>query len=390
GEGTGNERQIGWSLYALTGLYDITREPRYLHACETLCTRLLAGQAPTGQFATIRWDNRIAFFNGIAMNGMLTVYEHNREEKLAEGVMRVANRTLGMYPEYACRTLNAFIWAARRTNDPRFLDVIERTWELSQEYLPEAVTTETHAWHFRQFAAKYDLFPLFEKGPGATLDPATWRGVRVERPEVEIYLQPQSGKPAPILVVCEGHAQGRAELYDLAGQCVRAFDLKDDLRVFQAAALVLPEGKAVYRLRLTSPKARAWQVHYDGASRATVYDPVGSAVSDLYPRAYGFVEEGAKEISIKLEAMGEGFHMATLYDPQGRPVRTVRQFVDFQDPGRYELELKTAVSGGGVGWSVEVYKAKVIGVKGMLPYWAGDGEQLFHPERGMERRHAGT
>lgn len=385
GQGTGNERQIGWSLYALTGLYDATRDPKYLHACETLCNRLLQGQSVTGQFTNIRWDNRIAFFNGIAMNGMLTVYEHNGDEKLAEGIMKVANRTLGMYPEYACRTLNAFIWAARRTNDPRYLDAIERTWELSQEYLPEAVTTDTHAWHFRQFAAKQRLFPLFGKAPDVVPDPATWRGLRIERPEIEVYVQPLKNGTPPLMVVREGHAEGKGELLDSTGKRIAAFDLNDSMRVFEATALTVPKTNGFYRLRLSSPKARAWQIHYDAASRVTVYDPTGEQIPHLHPRAYGYLEEGAKQIIVKLEAMGEGFHSATLYDPQGRPVKTVRHFIDFEDPGRYELELKLDAkepftSDGGF-WSLEVHNAKVLSVKGMLPYWASDPQQLFHPER---------
>jgi formylglycine-generating enzyme required for sulfatase activity len=385
GQGTGNERQIGWSLYALTGLYDATRDPKYLHAAETLCNRLLAGQAETGQFANIRWDNRISFFNGIAMNGMIGVYELNGDEKLAEGIMKVAGRTIGFYPEYACRTLNAFIWAARRTNDPRYLDAIERTWELSQEYLPEAVTTDTHAWHFRQFAAKQRLFPLFGKAPEIQPDPATWRGVRVERPEVEVYLQPVKNGAAPLMVVREGHAEGRGELLDSAGKRLAAFDLNDSQRVFEASALSLPLSGGMCRLRLSSAKAKAWQIHYDAASRLTVYDPTGEQIPHLYPRAYGYLQEGTKQIVVKLEAMGEGFHSATLYDPQGRPVKTVRHFVDFEDPGRYELELKMEskepLTAEGGFWSLEVYKAKVLSVKGILPYWASEPGQLFHPER---------
>ena len=36
GRGVGNERQIGWSLYALTALYEVTRKPEYLQGAQAL------------------------------------------------------------------------------------------------------------------------------------------------------------------------------------------------------------------------------------------------------------------------------------------------------------------------------------------------------------------
>ncbi len=57
GRGVGNERQIGWSLYALTALHDVTRKTEYLQAVQALSQRLIRGQSPNGKF-DIRWDNR--------------------------------------------------------------------------------------------------------------------------------------------------------------------------------------------------------------------------------------------------------------------------------------------------------------------------------------------
>lgn len=379
-EVVGNERQIGWSLYLLTGVYEVTRDPKYLRACEKLCGGLLAGQKPTGKFE-IRWDNRIAFFNGIAMNGMLTVQENNGDEKLAEGILRVANRTLGFYPEYACRTLNAFSWALQRTNDPRYLDALERSWRSSIEFLFDRnVETEaTHMWRFPRFAARHGLFQMFDKPP-ALPEAASWKATRFKNADAEVFLRTMDGN-APVLVIREGLAEGKVELFDTAGKLMQSVSLENTSDYFEPAALVLPAGKSLYRLRLSSNKAYGWQVQSDHRVRMTVFDPAGVHLQQLFPQAVGFLREGAKEVKIRLEAMGEGFHMATLYNPAGQPVATVRHFIDFQDPGRYELELKAPVSGGARGWSLELCNLKVLSIEGLLPYWAAAEKELFNPER---------
>ena len=444
GQGTGNERQIGWSLYALTGLYEVTREPRYLHAAETLCNNLVSRQSPTGKFA-IRWDNRIAFFNGIAMNGMLTVEELNGDPKLAEGIVKVARRTLGFYPEYACRTLNAYCWAAQQSNDPRFIDAMERTWRSTLEFLMDrsAEAEETHAWKFPRFAAQYNLLPLFDKVPDSLPDPATWKATRFRNAEVEVCLQPAGQKPAPVMVIREGLAEGRAELTDGTGRTMHVFELRDTTRFFEAAVFMLTD-QDTCRLRLTGAKVKGWQIQYDATARMTVYDPSCVQLPYLFPRAYGHLIDGAKEVKVRVEARGEGFHSVTLYDPAGNPAATVRHFVDFQDPGRYELELKapvsgdpaeltardhpvgqavpayspgspaategllsrqanprrtaeppalhgaqnrgrderelkTPVSGDPAAWSLQIDDAKILSIEGFSPYWATDPAELFNP-----------
>ncbi len=384
GSVVGNERQIGWSLYLLTGVYEVTRDEKYLKACESLCNSLLKGQAPTGKFA-IRWDNRIAFFNGIAMNGMLSVQENNADEKLADGILRVANRTLGFYPEYACRTLNAFSWALQRTNDPRYLDALERCWLSSIEFLHDrnVASEATHMWRFPRFAARYGLFRMFDEA-AVLPEASSWTATRFKMPDAEVFLHVRD-RPAPILIVREGLAEGRVELFDGAGKTLQNVSLKETSNYFEPAMLHLPGGGGLFRLRLTSGNAFGWQVHRDRSARMTVVDAAGQHLPQLLPRAVGFLREGTKEVKIRLEAMGEGFHTATLYDPAGQPVATVRHFVDFQDPGRYELELKALVSGDPSGWAVELCNLKVLSIEGMLCYWATDLTELFNPERPTAR-----
>ena len=376
----GNERQIGWSLYLLTGLYEVTRDGKYLSACESLCNSLLKGQAPTGKFA-IRWDNRIAFFNGIAMNGMLSVHDNTTNSMLATGILRVANRTLGFYPEYACRTLNAFSWALERTGDPRYLDALERCWWSSIEFLHNrnVATEATHMWRFPRFAASYGLFCMFDEGT-VLPEPSSWKATRFKSPEVEVFLH-VADRPAPVLVIREGLAEGNCTLYDAAGKVVQHVSLADVGKYFEPAVLNLPAKGGLFRLCLTSGKAFGWQIHRDRSTRMTVVDATGHQLGQLLPRAVGFASEGGREVKIRFEAVGEGFHAATLYDPAGRPVATVRHFIDFQDPGRYELELKAAISGSTRGWSLEMCNLKVLSIDGLLPYWADQEAELFNPER---------
>ncbi len=379
-EGVGNERQIGWSLYHLTGLYEVTREPRYLRAAETLCRRLIEGQSPTGKF-DIRWDNRIAFFNGIAMNGMLSVQEHNRDAALTDGVLRVARRTLGFYPEYACRTLNAFCWALDVTGDPRYLDAMERVWNSSMEFLwDRSVAPEmTHMWRFPMFAARYGLFTMFAGERDRLPDPATWRGMRLKSPLAEVHVRATSAD-ARVLVLREGLTTGSVQMLDEAGREVSKNTLDRAAEYFQGVLLDVPAG-SIRRLRMSGPAGTSWQVQHDAGAAVTVYDPAGLHLAALQPRAFGAPLPGATEVKLRFEALGEGFHSATLHDAAGNPVAVVRHFIDFGDPGRYELELKAAVPSGQSGWSVSLHNLKVLSVEGMGPYWAASPESLFLPER---------
>ncbi|MGV3721664.1 MAG: SUMF1/EgtB/PvdO family nonheme iron enzyme, partial [Actinomycetota bacterium] len=100
----GNERQIGWGLYALTGIYEATWDRRYLQAMKANVDRLLAGQDNLGRFS-IRWDNRISFFYGVTLSGFVKYYEVTGDERIADCIKRIVTRLHGFYPEYAGRTL---------------------------------------------------------------------------------------------------------------------------------------------------------------------------------------------------------------------------------------------------------------------------------------------
>lgn len=385
-QGMQNGRQVGWPLYCLSFLYEVTREPRYLHAAAAACGKLASGQLTTGRFNfPVRWDDRITFFNGIATDGMLTVQQLTHDEATARAVLSTARRMLGFYPEYACRTLNTFCWAAQQTNDPRYLDALQKTWRTSLDYFMNRFGSgsELHGWQFTWFAAKHQLFPLFESSPATLPDPATWKALRLKSSSLDVYLRSIKDSPAPVLLIMEGPGLGSAELLDASGKRVLSVEVSNPDRPVQPAVMVVPSGGGIHRLHLTSPGGNAWQIHHDAALRLTVYDPTGELLPSMYPKAVGFARGGATTLKLRLEVIGEGFHTGTLYDPAGSPVASVRHFVDLYDPGRYELELKTAVTRTnppGKGWSLELSGVRVIASEGLLPYWACDENELFNPE----------
>jgi hypothetical protein len=381
GQGVGNERQIGWLLYALTALYEVTRKPLYLEAAKALCDRLAREQSPTGKF-NIRWDNRIAFFNGIALSGMLSVYDLAPDPALKTAILRTANRTLGMYPEYACRTMNAWCWVLDQTRDPRFIHHLERTWVSSLEFLlaRDCIAAETHGWRFPCFAVRYDLFPQFEADPGELPAATGWRPLRFKSRTVDLYLKTRGQAEGRLVVIREGLASGAAELWTTDGRLLRRVDFAQTGRLIQSACLGVPREGPWCRLRLTSPDAYAWQVQHDSRLTLTIADPKAEQLPFLLPRAVGCLLEGTREVVIRFEVMGEGFHGATLYDPRGVPVRRVERFVDFEDRGRYEMELKVPVAGPRAGWSLELNAVKVVQAAGFLPYWSASKEDWFNPE----------
>ncbi|HON65899.1 MAG TPA: SUMF1/EgtB/PvdO family nonheme iron enzyme [Phycisphaerae bacterium] len=405
GEGFGNERQIGWGLYALSGIYEATLDEKYLNAASTLCDRLVSGMSPHGKFK-IRWDNRMSLMNGMAMNGMMSVQELTGDEKLADGLLRLANRTLGFYPEYAMRTLHGYAWALARTNDPRFLDVLDKTWQTCMEYLMapgkdcDTTSEEVHAWRTPWFVVKYGLFPLFDRKPKLLPAAASWRGQWLPGDKAEVFLRTTSRDDAPVMVILQGIAAGKAELLDAAGKVVDQAEFTPAARrLFSPAAFVLPAGKGSYLLRLTSFGAAGWQLHHDGRSIATLYDPKAVFINDLTPRAYCTLRprevqferdrgEGQepetyrrKGVRILFEAVGEGVHSVTLYDPNGNVFATAEKFLPLEDKGRYEISLAVPFDEDQLeGWSIEAWQAKVLRIEGFSPYWANSPEQLFNPE----------
>jgi hypothetical protein len=239
----------------------------------------------------------------------------------------------------------------------------------------------TFSWHFPYFAARYQLFPLFEEQPASKLDPKTWQGMEIEEQTFQAFLRCNRPGPAPVLVMLKGLTTGTVELFDATGDLLETHSLDKTDSLFQPVMLNLEGEDAIYRIRLQARDAKRWYVQYDAGTSMTVYDIERKHLDELHPRAYGFVEPGADKLKVKLEVEGEGFHMATLYDSHGNLVETVRKFVDFQDPGRYAMELEAEVGENrGDVWSLEIHDATVTGTEGLLPYWANEPSELFNPE----------
>ncbi|MBC7329769.1 hypothetical protein H5T88_05345 [bacterium] len=361
-EGMGNERQIGWSLFALSQLFKVTRKEEYLKAAEKAALKLAQGQLPTGRF-NIRWDNRISFMNGIAMAGLLEVYLHSKREEIYQAILKLAHRTLGFYPEYACRTLDALSWLAEKTKDPRFWDLIERTWETSMEFLipRDALSAGTFSWKFLHFAGKY-RFPLYIKEP-ANLDPESWRFLRLRGEKVEINMQGEG----EVLIVLEGLVEGKAILYNEKGAIVKKVGLGGE-KLFKSVNFKLAKGK--WKVVLLGEESAIWEVHYDKRITPTIYDPSFSQLANIYPRANCVVREGARQIRIKMKAKGEGFHKAIIYDPKGRLAGVVEKFIELGDENTYDMEVKVEVDKGiqKEGWGIEIYECEVTEVEGLSPF----------------------
>jgi hypothetical protein len=252
------------------------------------------------------------------------------------------------------------------------MDFMRRVWD--------CVVAETHSWKYPRFAAQYQLFPLFENQPDAIPDPESWAGIRLRDRKVQFFLRRTGDRPAPVMLIRGGLTTGTVKLLDSAGKLIEHFELKDNKRFFEAATFNLPEVGEVYRVLVDSPEAWEWQLHHDGGSDMIVYDSSWAQMHELRPKAYCFTKPGAEQIKLKLEAKGEGFYLAMLFDPQGRPVEAVRYFVDLGDPGRYVQELVAPIRGGEAGWSVQIYGFKVLEAEGILPYWSETADQLFNPE----------
>jgi iron(II)-dependent oxidoreductase len=374
--GLGNERQIGWALLALTGLYETTGDRRFLDPALKAALHLAGGQSTSGRL-DIRWDNRIAFFNGIAMNGLRHVYDATGDERIGRAVELLAERTLGLYPEYACRTLNGFTWAVLRTGDPRYSDILARTWESSVDYLlsrpANAATVSPHSHEFLLLGLRHRLFP--EEPLATDIRPESWAYIRPQGSTVEVLIR-ATEPAAPIVMVLEGAESARADLIGCAGQTVSPVDLGGTDQGIQSVAVALPDS-ALYRLRLSAPRPHYWQIHHDDRAYVCIVSPELANVENLYPQAHGLARPDATELRLVFEVEGEGYHRAALFDPGGRVAAVVERFIDFEDYGRYRMELTAPAGPAPAGvWRLEVFDARVVSQEGFLPYWAPSPEGL--------------
>lgn len=363
-EDIGNERQIGWSLYALSELYKVTRNKIYLISSEKAALELAKEQSPTGRFK-IRWDNRISFFNGIAMRGLLNVYALSNKEEIYDAVLKLALRTLGFYPEYSCRTLDALVYLAERTKDPRFWDLLERTWETSMEFLLKrnVIAGGTFSWQFLPFAAKH-RFPCVISSVNIPLPFSTnsWRSLRLRGVHIRLFFK----KGGNVMFILEGINQGQVSIYDRKGKLLNRYELLGE-QMFKRVNLSVEKDLLV---TLSSPLEAIWEVHYEETTNFKIYDPQFVNLPHIYPKALFNLKKGAKEIKLRLKIEGEGFHKAIIYAPGGEIVAAEEKFIDLGDTHTYELEINIPF-GSDVpreGWAIELYECEVLKAEGLSPF----------------------
>ncbi len=386
---TGNERQIGWGLYALTGVYAATWDKKYLDACKTFVDWLIAGQAPTGKWA-IRYDNRISFFNGLAMAGLRRYYEATGDESVPPALRKMIDRTLGFYPEYAGRTLDGLAWAYDRTGDRRYLTLLARTWETSKEYCTMRgwdPSSTLFATRYLPFLARHGLAPAPARPLKLTpAQLATDNGLyhtRIEAPHATLYLRDDSGASFDLVVFRQaGIAPGNVTVTEsnaARGKPLGAahFAATAESTVRQAIAIPRGKGARVLKVELATADTKAWDIVTTRPLPRVIAAPHFDGVERLVPRLY-FRVDGAR-LEAQFEAQNEGFHGAVLYDPQGRAVAAATKFIDLDDTKTYHYTLSATIPAAQRSqvWSMDIQDGRLLALTGARPVFATSRAAYF-------------
>ena len=397
----GNERQIGWALYALTGIYEATWEPKYLDWAKANVDELLAGLGPTGKF-DIRWDNRIAFFQGIATSGFLRYYEATGDERVAEATLRLSERMLGYYPEYLGRTLEGLAWSYERSRDRRFLELLERTYETSMlravnEGLELGAGTifTVHALPFIQRTGlERALARPLKLGALELSSDRSLHRHHIGAPAMALLLDVPDEGPFDLVVVRSGCTSD-------AAVTVRQEGGKELAKAYFSASAALSQrrvlelsGKGVLRVGLETlerPLPRAgppnsmltaigtsWDIITTRPLRAVFHSPDQAGLETLTPRLFFRTRKDADRLSLKLTAKGEGFHGAVLHDPRGNVAAVSANFIDLEDKETHEYALEAPIPPGDAGqiWSLDLQSAS-LRMEGAEPWYATSLESFF-------------
>lgn len=379
----GNERQIGWSLYALTGIYEATWDRRYLEAMKANVDRLLAGQDNLGRFS-IRYDNRISFFYGITLSGFVKYYEVTGDERIADSIKRIVTRLHGFYPEYAGRTLEGLAWLYLRTGDPEVRMTCQRTWESTMVWKPFDIGGMT-IFTTRFLPAVESLGLSCPKEWDIPATGPVEDGMHRHHYRAAsgvLYLEAVDGKKPTDLVLLRhvGPSPAQLRVTDPAGKEVARQDLPATGEPLQYAKLRLPAG-GPFRVEIRSETTRAWDLITSTATRRVFHTPDWKNLEALTPRLYFQVPKGAREVDLTLEAEGEGFKGAVLYDGDGNVAGALAKFVDFEDTKRYTYPFKVAVPAGQDGrlWSLDLQQVSISKAAGIAPYVSTNPEAHFTP-----------
>ncbi|MFN3652552.1 MAG: SUMF1/EgtB/PvdO family nonheme iron enzyme [Armatimonadota bacterium] len=378
----GNERQIGWGLYALTGIYEATWDDRYLQAMKANVDRLLAGQDSLGRF-DIRYDNRISFFYGVTLSGFVKYYEVTGDERIAESVRRIVDRIHGFYPEYGGRTLEGLAWLYTRTGDPEVRLTAQRTWESTLDWRALDIGgTSIFTTRFLPNVRMLGLAPPPEWKIPATgpVEDGMHRHY-YRAPSSTLYLQAVDAKRPLELVVLRhtGRTPGSVRVLDRGGKELAAKSLPATGEPLQYARLRLPAG-GPFRVELKSEESRAWSLITAEPTRRVFHMPDWKHVEALTPRAYFQLPAGTRRITLTLDAQEEGFKGAVVYDPQGNVAGVLSRFIDLGDTKKYQYTLEVPVRGASTGlWSLDLQNVSIAQATGISPYIATNPEAHFTP-----------
>jgi hypothetical protein len=319
------------------------------------------------------------------------VHDQTDDPRLYKTILLLADRTLGMYPEYAGRTLNGFAWVVERTQAAKYIDILERTWVTTTANLGSGVVAGTFGYRFPRFGVRHRLMPLFERIPEPWIEPRSWRGFRIEVDRLQAFVRNHSDEVAVVMVVREGMVPGRVLVLDRGGETVADLQMRAADRMYEGTCVPVPPRGEVL-LRLETVDGRGWQIHADERSRVTLYNRFdrwrGKAVQErqvgtltgIFPRAYGFAEQDARHLKVRVAAVGEGFHRAALISPDGDTVAAFSRFIEYGDEGRYVADLEADTEPGARGWALELSDVEIAVLEGFSAYWAPSVRDLFQPE----------
>ncbi len=392
----GNERQIGWSLYALTGIYEATWDDRYLQAMKANVDRLLAGQDSLGRFA-IRWDNRISFFYGITLSGFVKYFEVTGDPRIEESIRRIVTRIHGFYPEYGGRTLEGLAWLYSRTGDPEVRDTCRRTWESTLDWRALDIGgTSIFTTRFLPYVEMMGLacpkeWQIPDTGP--VEDGLTRHYFRASAGTLILQAR-ESGQPVELVILRHvGQDPATVEVTSLAPSKKGNRGIPFQRHVLPASGeslsylkLRLPPG-GPYRVRLQSEKSRGWTLLTSRPTRRVWHVPDWRHLEALTPRLYFRPEPGAEEVRLVLAGEKEGFKGAVIYDPQGRVAGVLSRFIDYGDDKRHTYEFRVPLSGREMGdtgrgtglWSLDLQQVSVSRAEGMLSYVSTHPAAFFLP-----------
>ncbi len=417
----GNERQIGWALISLLPVYEATWDKKYFDAARATVDRLLDGLDDRGKFK-IRWDNRIAFFNGIAATGLIYYERATGDKRVAEAALKVIRRARGFYPEYNGRTLEAIAWACQRTGEPADLDFLARTWEttLARQIswnVMELGAPTIFTVHALPFLAESGFVPKPETPLALTpaqFDTANGLFARhLPAGDAELYLKINRREPLDLVVVRKGawKSSGTATLYDAAGNVAGTLEFPREGVIWQRKAIHLPAaadansstdaGRAlpgataaassVYRLALRSPSVGnvrggsyvTWDVVTSRPAQGVFNTPEHRGLEFVTPALFTMPRGDSPKIELELAAEGEGFKRAVIYDPDDRVAGSVEAFIDLGDKGRYHYKVSAPIPPEqmcGI-WKISLQDVSVEKMSGIAPYFSTSRQSFFRPDQ---------